>query len=60
MSLGKGLAARRHFCFVDLLGTVIKTVNVTLTLTGPQFNLLSMESVLWRDHRAIGEGNEDF
>ena len=33
MSLGKGPAAQRHFCFIDLLVIVIKTENVTLVLT---------------------------
>lgn len=37
MSLGKGLTDQKHFCFVDLLGTVVKTKNVSVSLapTGP-------------------------
>lgn len=37
MSLGKELADQKHFGFMDLFGTVIKTKNVSVSLapTGP-------------------------
>lgn len=33
VSLGKALADQKHFCFMNLLGTVIKTQNIILALT---------------------------